>query len=265
MRTDPQSHSAIATKEQDRTAALGALTQLEGALFEAARGNPIIPIARNAKRPVLFSDWQSKATINPEVIKGWDAQWPSCNFARVHGPTICIDVDTKPLPGGGTGLEIWNLLWEGSLSETQRTRSANGGLHLTYRLPPGVKVSGGVNKFAQGIDIRGQGMYSLCPGSIVDGKVYRLESDAPIAMLDSSSLLRLLGEAKERPKADGASIGTVDLPGAIAHAIELAKTLPAAFTGQGGDEQAIRVINKIADQGVSVEVCREIMRSEERR
>lgn len=73
---------------------------------------------------------------------------------------------------------------------TLEIRTPHDGRHLLFRVPPGLvvpSVSGGTSRLGPGIDIRGPGVtlggYLAGVGSVVDGRAYMIEVDAPIAPL----------------------------------------------------------------------------------
>lgn len=89
--------------------------------------------------------------------------------------------------------------WGQKRPVTLEIRTPNNGRHLLLRVPDGVivpSVSGGTSRLGPGIDIRGTGVkiggYLAGPGSIVDGRAYEIEVDAPIAVLPNW-LIALIG------------------------------------------------------------------------
>lgn len=93
--------------------------------------------------------------------------------------------------------------------QTFTVASPNRGLHLYFHVPPGVVVpstSGGRSGLGAGIDTRGPGRrsggYLLAPGSVIDGRRYRIEADVPIAEMP-----RWLRQILVTPRCDRTATG----------------------------------------------------------
>ncbi|WP_326626647.1 bifunctional DNA primase/polymerase [Nonomuraea fuscirosea] len=153
------------------------------ALGAAARGWPVFPIAVGDKAPPRgFTDWESRATRDPERIRAWWRHAPF-NVGIATGPAglVVIDLDTpKPgqrpprewdLPGVIDGADVFALLCQRAGVpiewETLQVRTRRGGLHLYYTAPPGVRLPSTNGGLGWLIDTRAWGGYVVAPGSTV--------------------------------------------------------------------------------------------------
>lgn len=136
---------------------------MKEALDAAARGWKVFPIVKNAKVPPKgFTDWENRASSNPEQLKAWGKQLPGCNWAVACGASnlIVIDVDVK---NGKSGKETLRDLEakNGPLPPCRMAATPSGGLHYYFS---GV-CAGGTDKLGPGVDIKSDGGYVLLPGS----------------------------------------------------------------------------------------------------
>lgn len=158
------------------------------------RGLAVFPLPPGGK--VAPKGWQHTVTRDPDHAR---AIWPAgsnigiaCRASNIVG----IDLD-RHVDGGANagvdGVEAFGALcahWGMERPVTLETRTGNDGRHLLLRVPRGLivrSVSGGRSRLGPGIDIRGPGLtlggYLVGPGSVVDGRGYVVEVDAPVAML----------------------------------------------------------------------------------
>jgi len=158
------------------------------------RGLAVFPLPPGSK--VASAGWQHTVTRDLDHAR---ATWPAgsnigiaCRASHIVG----IDLDRHTHGGanaGVDGVEVFAALcarWGMTRPVTLETRTGNDGRHLLLRVPPGLivpSVSGGTSRLGPGIDIRGPGLtlggYLVGPGSVVAGREYVIEVDAPIAML----------------------------------------------------------------------------------
>ncbi|GAA2798611.1 bifunctional DNA primase/polymerase [Saccharopolyspora taberi] len=158
------------------------------------RGLAVFPLPSGSK--VARQGWQHTVTRDPERIR---ASWPAganvgigCRASGIVG----IDLDRHTTGGANAGIdgvEVFAALcarWGQPRPVTLEVRTPNDGRHLLLRVPPGLivpSVSGGTSRLGPGIDIRAPGRtlggYLAGPGSVVGGRAYEIEVDAPIAQL----------------------------------------------------------------------------------
>jgi hypothetical protein len=128
----------------------------------AARGLRLHPCVPRAKTPLL-RDWPTLASCDAEIIRGWAAEHPGCNWGVACGPgsgVWVLDVD------GGQGKAALRRLIEqhGKLPETLTARTGRGG-HLFWSYPQSA-IRNSANKVGGGLDVRGDGGYVLVPPSV---------------------------------------------------------------------------------------------------
>ncbi|MBX3528153.1 MAG: bifunctional DNA primase/polymerase, partial [Rhodoblastus sp.] len=186
---------------------------LAAALAWSRRGPfKVFPIRANAKEPPLVKDWPARASSDEEAIR---AMWREAGPGRhnigcaLGGGKVVADLDAKP---GKRGFETQVALE--LLEPTLSVRTPNG-RHCYYRgdARNAVDLAGP----GSGLDVRASGGYVLAPGSIVDGRPYTLEDDAPI--IDAPPRLReLLAAPRARQEATAAPVVDLDLPASLAAA-----------------------------------------------
>lgn len=150
------------------------------------------------------------ATLDPEILHGWWARWPSAWIGIATGAASgglwVLDVDLgAPVGGGLAGPEAVALLeaQHGALPATWRASTGSGGWHLWWRSPVGVELPGNrvgvrVEGQACGIDVRSSGGYVVAPPSgHYSGGVYRWTEREGVA--EAPGWLQGLVRRVERP------------------------------------------------------------------
>jgi hypothetical protein len=193
---------------------------LETALTLAARGLHVFPLAPDSKVPALRRDWENRATTDPATLRRCWATG-SYNIGIACGPSglVVVDLDTpKPetpappapfnVPGVNEGADVLALLAERYAApfpwDTYCVTTGRGGMHLYFRQPEGDSLRNTAGRLGWLIDTRAAGGYVVGPGSIVDGRAYRVMVDAPPASLPAW-LHRLLTAPKPTPARPGTS------------------------------------------------------------
>lgn len=187
------------------------------ALAAAERGWHVFPLRPNGKKPALHGHdrcprtgecaaghhgWEQRATTDPARIRAAWSHGPY-NVGVATGPSgLCvIDLDTlKPgeqVPDGlaADGVRCGEDMLavvaadagEELPGDTLTVTTPSGGLHLYYAAPAGVELrnTGGVQGRGLGwkIDTRAAGGYMVAPGSVIDGRTYRMLHDGPVREL----------------------------------------------------------------------------------
>jgi hypothetical protein len=127
-------------------------SKLAAALDSAERGFRVIPLKPNSKKPIL-DDWPTKATRDKAKITNtfYNRDY---NYGNTLEGYAVVDIDIR-----NGGARTWNQL-AGITKDTPKLRedwqtltaqTATGGLHLYYKLPPGVTLASGTNVFGPGI------------------------------------------------------------------------------------------------------------------
>jgi RecA-family ATPase len=172
------------------------MNKLESALKLARNGFRVIPLRENDKRPLYPGNFQEQATNNSEAIKKLWNKTPNANIgiATGNGLTV-IDIDT-PLHGGQDG-ETSLLNYEmdqGFLKDTFEVSTPTGGKHLYYRTNKPFRNQSGV---LPGIDVRGLGGYVVAPGSVINGKTYKITKAISVSYANDSVIKLLEYNKKE--------------------------------------------------------------------
>lgn len=190
------------------------MSNLQAALSYAAQGYRVFPLSPGTKKPFKGSHGFKDATSDTEQITTWWTDTPEANVGIATGEEsnlLVIDLDAykeSDAPDDVTGIIAWG---EGranvELNQTLTVRTGSGGLQLWYTFPDFNARNSNSSRLGVNIDIRGNGGYTLAPGSVVDGHVYALTVDIPRAAANVNLLDRL------RPSAKAAAIlPTIEQP-----------------------------------------------------
>jgi hypothetical protein len=180
---------------------------VSAALALASRGFAVFPLRPGMKVPAVRRDWEGQATADPERLR--QIVRPGANVGVACGPSglLVLDLDVAKEPPGAEsdpdeprhGAEALRALAAGrELPPTLTVATPTGGRHLYYRAPRGLKLRNTVGRLGPLIDTRAEGGYVVGPGSIVDGRAYRIIADVPVASLPQW-LLRELQELNTPP------------------------------------------------------------------
>lgn len=202
---------------------------VRAALWAARRGWHVHPLRPDDKAP-LWSDWEGRATLDPDIIRSWPRRTTGYGIACGPSRLLVVDgdvpkADTPPPPAEGIrdGLDALAFLAEqrGASIEWQTYQVATGrnGSHLYYQAPDGVELRNTAYDPARDpstylgwcIDTRGVGGYVVGPGSVVCGRQYRTLHPSPPATLPGWILVllssRIRGEAASQGREWGGSGG----------------------------------------------------------
>lgn len=134
---------------------------LRAAVGLASRNIPVFPCSPNSKRP-LTSRGYKDATVDRYVVEQFWKRHPNAMIGvpmgRVSG-MVAIDVDVRD---GKLGRESASKL---RLSETLVAGTPSGGFHYYYKYPDAEDIRNQVN-LEPGVDVRGEGGYTIFPPSI---------------------------------------------------------------------------------------------------
>src|SRR5690606_787639 len=129
-------------------------------------------LRREQKIPAI-SNWQDRATDDPDQLKAWLSQYNSQNIGLVTGDQngiFVLDIDTKH---GAKGLEAMKALIgkHGHLPKTPVQRTPSGGYHYIFRKTDGMRIKNSSNAIGEGLDIRGHnGFIVLSPSKTSEGE-----------------------------------------------------------------------------------------------
>ncbi|WP_405708453.1 phage/plasmid primase, P4 family [Streptomyces xanthophaeus] len=119
------------------------------------------------------------ATRDPDVLRRWLEEYPEASgIAQRTGEASGVFVlETDPKNGGDASLAALEAE-HGSLPMTEMHMSQSGGIHYTFTLPEGMEVRQHIQKFAAGVDIKGEGGYAVLPPSKGEKGTYRSLNEA---------------------------------------------------------------------------------------
>ena len=155
------------------------------ALAQARQGFHVFPLRPGGKTPAI-RNWQSRATLDRGQIRRWWADNSGKNIGIATGSPsgiMVIDLDAAKTPGQPHGRQsLAALARDRGETIPRRTRTvvtAGGGQHLYFRLPPEVDLRNTAGHLGRHVDTRGTGGYVVGPGSVINGRRYRLTIDVP--------------------------------------------------------------------------------------
>ncbi|MFF8634954.1 bifunctional DNA primase/polymerase [Streptomyces pilosus] len=189
---------------------------LNAALDAAARGWHVFPLRPGTKRPALHGEktctrtgpcvaghrkWEQRATTDPDRIRSAWSRAPF-NVGIATGPSglVVVDLDVPKDKGSSDapcGATTFGALCERAghaVPDTYRTRTASGGAHLYFTVPPGVCLSNTAGSVGALVDTRAHGGYVVAAGSATPAGPYEALC-APVAAPLPGWLLSILRPA----------------------------------------------------------------------
>ncbi|WP_405890267.1 bifunctional DNA primase/polymerase [Streptomyces sp. NBC_00133] len=182
---------------------------LTAALAAAERGWHVFPLRPYDKRPALHGEavcpgigdcagghrkWEERATIDPDRIRRAWASLPF-NVGIATGPSglLVVDLDmpkrkdkSKGSADTPCGVTTFRALCERAgqaVPTTHTVRTASGGAHLYFTVPPGVRLANTAGRLGKLIDTRAWGGYVVAAGSIIPTGPYTPVDPTPPAPL----------------------------------------------------------------------------------
>ena len=217
-----------------------------------------IPLKHNRKNPA-HTGWQNQATTNTQKIGAWRSKGHNLGIATGHG-LLVLDFDVGENKRGLESLELMDMM---GLPVSFRVRTPSGGVHVYLQVPLDFGVTVGVNCLADfpGVDIRCEGGLVVGPGSTIEGVPYQVIEEEDLAPPPGwlTEAIRK-GAPRQRAKQKADPLIELDLP----HSIEKAKFYlshhaPDAIQGDGGDQTTYEVAARMRDEGISEEICFDLM------
>lgn len=137
---------------------------LEGAIWAAERGWPVVPQSRSKR--MLVKRWTDVATDDIDQIHEWAKNHPGCNWATVTGRSGLAVVDIDPRNGGDDPLLA-------SLPPTLQVKTGGGGHHRYYECAESVSLT--KTDLAAGVELLVGAAAVTLPGSVhASGEPYRM-------------------------------------------------------------------------------------------
>ncbi len=229
----------------------------------ARKGFYVFPLPPNKKTPPI-KDFIEVADCNPNNLKRfwfdpvlnweWDNNIGISTSRFITGALLVIDIDNKKGKNGSKTLQelkAKGLTFPKTLVQTTPT----GGFHIIYSVKKAVKQ--GTDVLGSGLDIRSRGGYIVGAGSEIDGKKYTIDNtpitSAPdwlIQKCNQSSVSTRKAKVSIEVNQEGAEIRAKDY---------LLNRAELSFEGQGGDDNAFKVANRLKDLGIDEANCFELM------
>jgi hypothetical protein len=209
--------------------------KLKAALAWARRGKPVFPCKPGGKDP-LTKRGHIDATTDPRKIHMWWKRWPNANIAVPTGErsgVLVVDVDH---PAGLDALEAEH----GRLPETRTHSTGSGGMHYLFEYPDSAEIRNSAGKLAEGLDVRGEGGYTIVPPSRTT-RPYEVLDTLPLAALPAW-LREILTEPKR----------TTDKVRSITTATSIGVDGPPILEG-GRDDTLARIAGRLHDGTRSLE------------
>lgn len=238
------------------------MNQLENALaYATKRGFYLFPCIWNKTHKPLIK-WKLQSSKDPETIRSWSepSQLHPTLFNRLYycvalqqSKLIVLDIDSKNNKQGFDTLKDLESIY-GDLPLTLEVQTPSGGAHLYFT---GEDIKTGTNRLGPGIDI--PGMVPLPDSFVPDKGEYKLmnsSSEAPI----STWVKDIAGPPMTRTEqASSLSPGAPSDQQNINRAIEYLESADPAIEGQGGNDQAYKVVCAVRDFGISEERCAQLI------
>ncbi|MBU2961012.1 bifunctional DNA primase/polymerase [Citreicella sp. C3M06] len=149
------------------------------ALSLAARGLAVCPVRQWGEgggwKPI--SGFKELASTDAAQIRKWWRDWSEARVALITGERNGISVLNVDVKNGKDGLLSLSTLgfYDHRAMTPIRTVTPSGGLHLFFAYKPDLKAT--VGKIGPGLDVRNNGGFVIAPGSLKDGKLYRVEGE----------------------------------------------------------------------------------------
>ncbi len=220
-------------------------TLKEAAHQYAEAGWPVFPIWPNEKIP-LTEHGVKDATTDWNQIEEWWNTWPDANIGFCPEGAGMAVVDIDP------GAPDQHLLIHPFMADTPR-----GGIHLFYAgsLPPTQ------SKIAEHVDTRGRNSYVLLAPSVVNGRQYEWQCEAPFGSWDLPDVPDWIVEACRSTVTIRTALGEVveDKPAAVQEVRRLILSQTPPQEGAGSDTACYVAIAKMREKGLSDSTILDLM------
>lgn len=159
------------------------MNMIEAAQGYVSQGWKVFPLRPRSKKPLPGTHGKDDATSDPAQVQRWWQAMANANIAVACGAAsgiIVIDLDAIDDTNAHDGQATWQALTARyGDTETRQQRTGGGGLQLFF-LHPGAGVEiGNRAQLLPGIDVRGDGGYTVVGPSIHPdtGKAYEWTND----------------------------------------------------------------------------------------
>jgi putative DNA primase/helicase len=152
---------------------------IDYALHYVRQGWAIFPVRPDRKDPITAHGFHDASTNEAQVLAWWE-KTPAANIGVASGEAsgvVVLDIDRKH---GVDGMLAFAEL-EPQLPPTMVVKTPSGGYHLIYSWPRERACFGRFPGVRPGLDLLGNDGYFVAAGSRVDGKLYEIVRQHPIA------------------------------------------------------------------------------------
>ena len=237
------------------------MTIQEAAVLLSSQGFRIFPLRRNGRLPIR-PNWPNTAAAN--ALPWQQHPYANIGVATGYNPLenaylVVVDLDMKEGKNGVQALTRVMETHNAPLPPTFMVRTPSGGFHAYYWSTKPIKNS--VQKFGEGIDIRGENGYVVAPYSTTPDGIYAVSADDPIAYLPQW-FEDLLERHNPRETEDfiPSSAFSLDSKASIRAAVHyLLNDAPEAIQGSAGDQTTFAVAAALKDIGVSPNTAYELL------
>lgn len=225
----------------------------------------LFPIKRGKKFPPLIRNNLELASNDPEQLRAWEAQWPSCNWGVAHRKSrlLVADVDTNKAKGKVGDVTFAELQEKFGWPETEMTTTPSGGFHKIYEgwatdEHPEHIMALGENGIGKDIDSPN---YTLIPGCKFDDGTKYVGNGAdavkcPEWIYDTIKT----SKTKSRIADAGEVVVELDQEANITLAIDfLQNDAKPSIAGQLGDNTLFKVAAYLKDIGISQELGAQLL------
>jgi hypothetical protein len=117
------------------------------------------------KQPAI-KGWRDAATTDEDQIAQWWKTFPSAVPGIELGRSGLLVVDLDRHPGGADGVTAFKIMrGDNPVPQCPTVKTPSGGYHLYFRQPDGEPLGNGRGSLPDGIDIRGDGGWTVAPGA----------------------------------------------------------------------------------------------------
>jgi hypothetical protein len=120
------------------------------------------------KRPAI-SGWRDAASTDPQQIEQWWATFPAAVPGIELGRSGLFVVDLDRHAGGADGVAAFKTFrGDNPAPRCPSVKTASGGYHLYFRQPEGGPLGNRTGTLPPGVDIRGDGGWTVAPGAVFE-------------------------------------------------------------------------------------------------
>ena len=204
----------------------------------------MFPLVPGTKKPRTIKGHKA-ATTDVQTIRRWWQDCPQANVGIRTGDESGLLVVAPDLYKEGCVWPQWSK--EFGRPDTHTVRSASGGEHFYFELPPGKDWRCSVNDDTK-IDVRANGGYVVAPSSVFGGRPYELLRGGKISSLPDWLLDKLLKPQPPEPPLNPLSPPTLEY-GLVVPERAVFMSLPTAR--QANHKSVFRLACRLRAAGVA--------------